>query len=428
MRFETVRLMLVLATLENWYITGLDVWSAYLYGKLNEEIYMEQPEGFAAPGQERKVLRLWRALYGLKQAGLAWWRTLNESLKELGFECLKSEAGIFFYKKKGTNIVIGIIYVNDTLFCGPNKAVVDAIKAQFMRKWECRDLGEPNEFLCMRITHKGCAIHLDQCVYLQKVVERCGMLNAKSASTPLPAGYYAAKNTEPVDVELRSRFRTVIGSLLYLMLGTRPDIAFAVTHLSCHAANPSQDHLNKALYICRYLIGTSTYSLVYNGGSGAGLIACTDSDWGSDPISRLSQTGFYLKLADGLISWTSRAQKTIVYSSTEAEYMALSDCAHQVTWIRSLLGELGYKLKAIPICSDNQGSIFMASNPVTESRSKHIDIRYHGIRESVMKGNVELFFIDGAENPADLLTKNLPCEKFTKFRAQLGLQFPSGSI
>jgi len=147
MRFETVRLMLALATLENWYITGLDIRSAYLYGKLDEEIYMEQPKGFAVPGQERKVLCLWCALYGLKQASLAWWHTLNESLKELGFEHLKSEAGIFFYKKKGTNIVIGIIYVDDALFCGPNNAVVDAIKAQFMHKWECRDLGEPNEFL-----------------------------------------------------------------------------------------------------------------------------------------------------------------------------------------------------------------------------------------------------------------------------------------
>jgi len=267
----------------------------------------------------------------------------------------------------------------------------------------------------MWITHKGRSIHLDQCTYLQKVIEHCGMLNAKSASTPLPAGYYAAKNTEPVDADLRSHFQMVIGSLLYLMLGTRPNITFAVTHLLRHVANPSQDHLNKALYICHYLIGTSTYSLVYNGGSGGGLSACTDSDWGSDPTSHLSQTGFYLKLADGLISWTSRAQKTIAYSSTEAEY-------------QSLLGELSYKLKAIPICSDNQWSIVMASNPVTEPHSKHINIHYHGIHESVAKGNMELFFIDGAENPTDLLTKNLPREKFTKFRAQLGLQFPPGSI
>ena len=335
MRFETVRLMLALATLENWYITGLNVRSAYLYGKLDEEIYMEQPEGFAAPGQECKVLHLWCALYGLKQASLAWWCTLDESLKELGSECLKSEAGIFFYKKKGTNVVVGIIYIDDALFCGPNKAIVDSIKAQFMCKWECHDLGEPKEFLQMCITHKGRTIHLDQCVYLQKVIEHCSMLNAKSASTPLPAGYYATKNTEPIDAELHSHFQMVIGSLLYLMLGTRPDIAFAVTHLSRHSTNPSQDHLNKVLYICHYLIGTSTYSLVYNGGSGAGLTACTDSDWGSDPTSRLLQTGFYLKLADGLISWTSCVQKTIAYLSTEAEYMALSNCSHQVTLIWS---------------------------------------------------------------------------------------------
>ena len=115
--FETVRLMLALAALENWYITGLNVQSAYLYGKLNKEIYMEQLEGFAVPRQERKVLHLWHALYGLKQASLAWWRTLDESLKELGFEHLKSKAGIFFYRKKGTNMVIGIIYVDDALFC-----------------------------------------------------------------------------------------------------------------------------------------------------------------------------------------------------------------------------------------------------------------------------------------------------------------------
>ena len=145
--FETVRLMLTLAALENWYITGLDIQSTYLYGKLNEEIYMEQPKGFAAPRQEHKVLHLWHALYGLKQASLAWWHTLDESLKELGFKCLKSEAGIFFYKKKGTNVVVRIIYVDDALFCGPNKAVVDSIKAQFMHKWECCDLGEPKEFL-----------------------------------------------------------------------------------------------------------------------------------------------------------------------------------------------------------------------------------------------------------------------------------------
>ena len=207
------------------------------------------------------------------------------------------------------------------------------------------------------------------------------------------------------------------------MLGTRPDIAFTVTKLAQYASNPSEDHLSKVLYICHYLVGTQHYHLTYDRASGQGISACTDSDWVSDPLNHQSQSGYFVKMAKGLISWTSRAQKTVALSSTEAEYMALSDCSCQVVWMHTLLGELGYHLSAIPICGDNQGSIFIASNPVTEKRSKHIDIRYHYIREVINRGLTEVYFIDGDNNPADLLTKNLGSVKFLKFRAMLGLEF-----
>ena len=421
-RFETVRLVLALAALESWHISGADVRSAYLYGKLTEEIYMEQPEGFKAKGQERKVIWLLHALYGLKQAGLAWWRGLDQSMKELGFTRISSDAGIFVYKPKTGSIVIAVVYVDDALFCGQDKDLVTKLKEKFMKKWECRDLGEAKEFLRMRIVRKNGRIAIDQCDYLEKVLERCGMQNAKPARTPLPAGFQPAPNNSPVDPALRTRFQTVIGSLLYIMLGTRPDISFAVTKLTQLSANPSQEHLNKALYICRYLLGTKNYALVYDGPNGKGLCACTDSDWGSDPNSRRSQTGFFLKLANGIFTWTSKAQKTVALSSTEAEYMALSDCSRQVAWIRTLLSEIGYDLEPIPIYRDNQGSIFIASNPVTEKRSKHIDIRYHYIRKVIEDGIVEVRFIDGSDNPADLFTKNLGHVKFEKFRALLGLE------
>ena len=224
MHFETVQLMLRLAALKDWYISRLDVKSAYLYGELNEEIYMEQPEGFKIPRQENKVLCLWCALYGLKQARLAWWQTLNESMRELGFKCLKSNARIFLFKRKGSWMVVAIIYIDDALFCGPNKAI-DKVKAHFMQKWEYRDLGKLCEFLHMCIRQNGHKISIDQCAYLNTVLQHFGMANAKSTPTPLPAGYYPMPNTESLNTVLQSKFQQVIRSLLYLSLRTCSDIA-----------------------------------------------------------------------------------------------------------------------------------------------------------------------------------------------------------
>ena len=207
------------------------------------------------------------------------------------------------------------------------------------------------------------------------------------------------------------------------MLGTRPDICYAVTKLAQFAANPSKEHLDKALYICRYLIGTKSYALVYSGKSDLGVMAMTDSDWASDSVNRRSQTGYFIKLANGVFSWQSRQQKTVALSSTEAEYMALSDCSRQVVWIKMLFKEIGYKLGTLPVCSDNQGAIFIGSNPVTERRSKHIDIRYHYVRDLVEQKEVAIFYIPSDDNPADLFTKNLGRVKFLKFRNLLGLHF-----
>src|ERR1700746_3434959 len=158
------------------------------------------------------------------------------------------------------------------------------------------------------------------------------------------------------------------------MLGMCPDIAFAVVKLSQFAANPTLDHLNRAFYICRYLAGTANYALVYNGGTDGGLHAYADSDWASDPVTRKSTTGYLVNLAGAIISWNSRAQKTIALSSTEAEYMSLSDTCRQLVWFKTLLIELGINMCPIPLYGDNQGSIFLASNPVQEKRIKHIDI------------------------------------------------------
>ncbi len=220
----------------------------------------------------------------MKQAALAWWRELANSLKDMGFKRLYSDAGIFICRHSDGTFAIIVAYVDDVLFVGPNQSFIKSKKQLFMNKWECRDLDDCKEFLRMRVQCKGRSIHIDQCSYLDKVVERFGMTNAKYARIPLPTGYMPTPNEGEVNPQMHTLFQQIIGSLLYIMLRTRPDIAFAVTKLAQFAANPSKEHLDKAKYILHYLAGTAKYALVYNGASNKGLIAYTDSDYAADPV------------------------------------------------------------------------------------------------------------------------------------------------
>ena len=157
-----------------------------------------------------------------------------------------------------------------------------------MQCWECQDLGAAQEFLGMHIRRDRSKrqLTLDQSEYLKKIIKRFKMIDAKIARTPLPAGFQPSRNTDPVDPKRHQEFQQVIGSLLYLLLGTRADIAYAVAKMSQHSSNPSQDYLNKVYYILRYLVGTEDYILVYNGLSGEGFFANSDSDHAADPDTR----------------------------------------------------------------------------------------------------------------------------------------------
>jgi len=172
-----------------------------------------------------------------------------------------------------------------------------------------------------------------------------------------------------------------------------------------------------------YLVGTQNYHVVYDGSLNEGLIAYTDSDWASDPIKQQSTTGFFMSLASGIVYWQSHLQKTVALSSTKAKYMAMSDTCQQIMWIQFLFQELGYDLVPTPIFGDNQGLIFIGSNPVQEQRTKHIDIWYHYICECIEDGKVSVYFIPGNENPADMFTKNLGAIDFLHLRKHLGIKF-----
>ena len=296
-----------------------------------------------------------------------------------------------------------------------------------MDRWECRDLGICREFLRMRIGYKGRKILIDQTDYLRKILKRFGMTDAKMAKTPLPTGYKPEPFEGTSTPQLRSQYQALIGSLLFLMLGTRPDIAFAVTQMAKFASNPSDEHLNWAMYILRYLQGTRDYALVFDGDSNKGLMAYCDASYGDDRTEldrkRRSTQGYFFQLANASIKWHSRTQTLVATSSTMAEYMALSDCARDCAWYKILFKELGKPIDYVLLYGDSRGAIFNSQNPVTQKGIKHIEIRYHYIREQVELGTIKIFYVTTKDNIADMFTKNLGPLDFLCHRAELGLEF-----
>ena len=256
------------------------------------------------------------------------------------------------------------------------------------------------------------------------VLNHFGMADCKPARTPLPAGAVLEKSNSdaPATDSFRQTYQSIIGSILYAMLGTRPDISYAVTRLLQYNANPSEVHLGYAKYILRYLHGTKALCLHYDGASSSGLIAYSDSDWAESRDDRHSTSGFVFLMANCAVSWASRRQPTISLSSTEAEYKSASDTCRQMTWLRTFGEELGDDVtRPSPLCLDNQGSIFLAVNPVIDRRTKHIEIRYHYIRECVERGFVDIFYVSTDKQLADVFTKNVSFSILDRFIRSAGL-------
>ena len=247
-----------------------------------------------------------------------------------------------------------------------NMTQVLAHKKQFMKRWKSHDLGEAKEYLGMRITrnHKKWTITLDQTHYVEKVVKWFGQENCKPVSVPLPTGYNPRSNTDKeANATLQSWYQLVIGSLLYIMLGIWPDIAYSVIKMLQFSVNPTKEHLQKALYIVCYLSSTMDLCICYSGlGDKNGFIAYSDMDWGGDVETSQSTTGYAMFLANGIISLLSWQQKRVHLSYTEAEYVGMMETACQIQWIQNLYEEISFILGLLPLCVDNQGTIFLASN------------------------------------------------------------------
>jgi hypothetical protein len=421
----TLRALLAVAAVNDCELDQMDAVTAFLNAPLEEELYLRVPEGFVPkPGH---VLRLKKSLYGLKQAPRCWNQMLHDWLLSYGLQQSKVDLCLYYIPGK----LWVAFWVDDFLVMSTSVATKEAFKTAISAQFKMRDLGALDRFLGMHVTrdrHRR-VLELKSTAHIDDMLERFGMADAKRALAPLPHKCVLVPRTPDQDPLLASApYRALVGSLLYVAMWTRPDIAFAVSLVARFQQDPAQQHWECAKHtVLRYLKGTArNVGLTFSAAVGprttgsaepAVLRGYVDASWGEDPSTRKSQSGYAFTLGNAAISWKSSLQKTVALSSTEAEYLALSAAAKDALFLRNLMGDLWPALaKTVTLFEDNQSTIKQASNLQSSDRTKHIEIRHHFLKDHVANGDIALEYLPTAEQPADALTKSLDRVKVSYFR------------
>lgn len=415
----TIRTILGIAVNCDWQIRQLDVNNAFLQGHLTEEVYMSQPPGFVDPDKPHHVCKLRKAIYGLKQAPRAWYVELRQYLLSSGFQNSLSDASLFILKWNRDYVYL-LVYVDDMLVTGTNPALVDNIITQLGRRFSIKDLGQLSYFLGVEVTKTSKGLHLMQRKYINDLLHKTNMLDAKTVATPLPSSPKLSLHSGAL-LQDQKDYRMVVGSLQYLAL-TRPDISYAVNRLSQFMHRPTEDHWQAAKRVLRYLAGTTTHGILLTKQQGPSLHAFSDADWAGDTDDYVSTNGYVIYLGNQPLSWSSKKQQGVSRSSTEAEYRAVANAAAELRWICSLLTELGVILPEKPaIYCDNIGATYLSANPVFHSRMKHIAIDFHFVRGQVQNGILRVAHVSSKDQLADGLTKPLSRTRFQELRNKIGV-------
>lgn len=418
-RSSTLRLLFSLAAEKDWFIDQWDVTTAFLYGKIKEDIYMLQPKGAIVPGKETKVCKLQRSLYGLKQASNAWFNELDREMLGLGFKQSKIEPCLYQKQLEGNATLVVVIYVDDIFVFGNSVVEKQKLKTALLKKFKVKDLGAARHVLGMRLRRGKDVIYLDQEQFIVNVLSDFNMTDAKPVTTPMEVGI---KLERAVNSNCTLPYQSLIGCLNYLSVNTRPDIAHAVSVLSQFNSCYDEDHFKCAKRVLKYLKGTSSHCLSFRKSNGLDLRGYVDADWGG-AYDRKSFTGFVFKIGNNVISWESRKQQCVSLSSTEAEYVGLACGAKEAVYLRSLLDSLiTVQNKTVVIFNDNMSAHRIAENKMMHNRTKHIDIKYHFIRECVLSNQVVIKYMPTDKMLADILTKSVNGPKLKEFIGKLSLK------
>jgi hypothetical protein len=459
-KYKSMRLGLALSAAFDHELDQMDVPQAFLNADVDEEVYMELPEGYRT-GREHMVCKLKKALYGLKQAPRNWYLLISKFVvEELGYKATISDPCLFFKRSRSGRLLLLFLFVDDfqSSFHREDQGEWNESKAKLVARFRTKDLGASTWILGMRITRdrKARTITLDQELYVTKALERYGLLQCKAAPTPgvvgaAPAAMVAAaavsataslanspqeesanaeRSQAPADRQL---FQEMVGTLMYSAVSCRPDIAHAVQVLARSMQAPTEQHMQAAKRVFRYLAGSKDIGLIFGSRNGDSVadsrgrdclrldVCCfADADWANDKADRKSITGWVAKVNGDPISWASKKQRTVAQSTCEAELYAEAAAIQEVLWLRGLLKELGLHVQTgSRVLGDNQSTIAISHNGIKGERTKHVDVKYHFITETVESGAVQLKWIPTTEQQADIFTKALATPIFEHFRKLL---------
>ena len=430
-KMSSIRAVLDLAASMDLEIEQLDVKTAFLHGELEEEIYMKQPQGFEVQG-ENLVCRLRKSLYGLKQAPRQWYRKFDAFMGEHRFAKTESDHCVYVKRYAEGDFLILLLYVDDMLIVGQDKKRIEALKSDLKKSFAMKDLGAAKQILGMTIcrNRKERKLWLSQEKYIEKVLDRFNMNKANPVNTPLASHFrltteQCPQNDEDAEYMRDVPYASAVGSLMYAMVCTRPDIAHAVGVVSRFLSNPGKQHWAAVKWILRYLKGTTKLCLCY-GEQEPIFNGFSDADLGGDMDSNKSTSGYLMLYGGGAISWRSKLQRCVSLSTTEAEYIALSEAGKEVLWIKTFFEDLGLEQQKYVLFCDNQSAIQLSKNPQFHTRTKHIHRRYHWVRGAIEDKVFEIQKVHTNDNSSDMMTKSLVKSKFQFCRSQAGLvQYPT---
>ena len=414
-------LLLSISCKNNYFIESIDINTAFLYGTLNELIYMNIPHGiYNNLDRNQYLLKLNRSIYGLKQASRTWFEKLCSTLLSFKFKQLTFEKSIFVKIIEQSIIYLGV-YVDDILIISNNKNEINKFKLQIKDVFKIKDLGEMDSILGIRINKlENNDILLSQDNYIYNILERFNMLDSKTCRTSIEEKLNFNLNNESNIIKV-NQYQQMVGSILYLMLKTRPDLSFSITVLSQFNSRPTQEHHKYVQRILRYIKNSKNLCLHLESSNDFNLVAYADASFAPNLYNRKSISGYIIFLGNSPISWKTKKQNIIATSTMESEVYALELCLKECIWLRKVLQELGYKQSATVIYHDNQSSMLFSTDQKLNARTKHIDITNCFVKDYIEKGEIILKYINTNDMKADGFTKSLGPIKFNKFIKQLNL-------